>query len=347
MISLRYEELLSKSFKAVWKYKVVWLFGILLAIFSGPLKVMLNIAYGFSGPGRDMIALTERILSWVWVDGQRLKSYMIAAAILVSLHSLISIFLYPLLSGSLIGLVTSTGEDTKPKAQAGLSVGLRKSLPILGESLLLAVPYLIAVFLIAATGAAMLALAILSKSAMPPHTLALAIAFGVLAVTALAVAWIRISIIDSLARRFIVIEGEGAVASIKRAAALFKKHVGQTLLAWLMLIAIGTGVSAAYFMFIVVSGILVVRAAATSLTEGLLVAAAAFTLLIIFSGFTKAFSSAFWTYFFMALQKRDAGRELSIEETHEGDYHIDEELTCPKIQVNSTSAQRRSETSRI
>ncbi|MCL6472711.1 MAG: hypothetical protein K6T91_07875 [Firmicutes bacterium] len=340
---MRYTELLGKSLQTVWDFKVIWLFGILLVVSSGPASIMLNLPYAVDKQLWGVALYTERFLSMISGSGQRNLQYMVVVAMAVISYVLVSVVFYFLFSGSIIAHIKAISGNNKPRARTSLYTGLHKTLPMITQSLTIGVPYFVIVCVISTTSIIMLTLKFLTMSPLTQRGLILAIVFTLLAGIILIVGGITAVITNSFAHRFIILDDVGAIASIKKATIMFRRNLKFVLPACLLLVAAGILILIAYFVIIAVLSILVMRITAVNLTAALLVALAASLALFAFAGFIKAFFNVFWTYLFLTLKNKEEHGEALEAKSGKDAYQVDEGLACLKIEADSTSAQHQLE----
>lgn len=311
---MAFGDLLNKSFKAVWDHKVIWLFGILFSFFNGFGGQGFNSA--FNGPGsksKSISTSVERYLRSLSEDQIVLLIVLLIALVLIMV--LVGTFFSLVLRGSLIHLVASVSRDEAIGARGGFSAGLRKVLPLFGKSIVIGLPFMFLVFGLIGFDVLLFVLAFMHGTPAIGVIIALVL-FSILLVLLIVAAGVVIMLVSNFSDRFIVIDGTEVLASIRRSYGLFKKHKGQFLIAWLVMVGVGFGFGMVFGVLALIIGTSAIAIAMISPWLILAVAAPGIVILLIPSGFFQAFASAFWTYFFLELPGFDAaseGQELPTE----------------------------------
>ncbi|MHB8840511.1 MAG: DUF7544 domain-containing protein [Candidatus Aquicultor sp.] len=318
---MEFGEFLNKSFKTVWDHRIIWFFGILFSLFNGFGSQGFNsINYTFNADQTGSFGSSiERYISRL---SESQVILLVGALILLALLiALVSIFFSLVFRGSLIHLVAAVEHGQEATGRGGFSVGIRKALPLLGESLLLGLPVLVGVLVLIGFDVLLFVLAFSHGTPSIGVIIAL-ILFSILLLLLIIAAMVVISLIGNFADRFIVINGVRVIDSIKRSYALFRKHTGQFFIAWLIMVGIGIVFGTVFAVLAFIIGILAVYLASVNIWLVLVVAIPGIILLLIPSGFFQAFSSAFWTYFFLALP----GLDRDIKEQDVQDKENEREL---------------------
>ncbi len=306
---MEFGELINKSFKTVWNHRIIWFFGILFSLVNG---------FGSQGSNSiNYVFKTDRTSSF----GSGIERYisrlsesqvilLVGVLILLALLiALVSIFFSLVFRGSLIHLVAAVERGQETTGRGGFSVGIRKALPLLGESLLLGLPVVLGALVLIGFDVLLFVLAFLHGTPAIGVIVALVL-FSILLLLLIIAATVVISLIGNFAERFIVINGMRVIDSIKRSYALFRKRTGQFFIAWLIMVGIGIAFGTVFAILAFIIGVPAVYLASINIWLVLVVAIPGAILLLIPSGFFQAFSSAFWTYFFLAFP----GLDTDIEE---------------------------------
>jgi hypothetical protein len=309
-----YGEIFKKAFLVVWRHKIIWVFGILLTFAGGPSSI--NSGFNFPGDSAKFSDTeAERFFNQIARFFEAIRpDTLIVIAILAFIFllalGLVFFFLSALLRGSLIDLVATAIKGETPKAKPALVVGRRKMLPIVGMTLLAAIPLLIIAFVLTAIvviGA--IAFIPVMESASRATIVLLIIAAVLLAVIGtifFIVLAVALSIIMEFAQRFIVIDGRRAIDSIRQAYMMLRKNLPQAVISWLIMLAAGIPFSIAMIILLVVFAVPVVL---LGIKAGILAAVIlAIPLLLLMSvpaGYWTAFGSSFWTHVYLALCEPD------------------------------------------
>jgi hypothetical protein len=141
--------------------------------------------------------------------------------------------------------------------------------------------------------------------------ISVAVIVGLLAVLLLIVVFIPLSIIAQYALREIVVHRERVFGSVASGYSLFRRHLGRSLLVWLIQIGLSIGIAIAFILVLAIVALVVfiptiVLAIAGSSTTALVVAGApavliVFVLFLVVSGAIGTFSHAYWTLAYLRL----------------------------------------------
>jgi hypothetical protein len=306
---LKFRWLLNTSLKTVWEHKTIWLFGILISLLNGAFRI------NYTLDERQIMASIDRAeLTLSRLSGLQL----LAIVFLFTGIVLAIIFASFVLRGSVIDLVRTVNEGGEPRARHSLSVGIRKGLPMLGKSILLWVPFYL---LIALIGYAIVVLFVGAfTGGQNPSNGTIALLVTVMTVTtALSItAGVIVAITNRFADRFIIIEGERVFAALGRAAAMLRRYLGFSFLAWLVMFGLTAAflmVFGAYSVAVVALTIAVGHESTLLVLMGTMLAG---LLILILAGLFEALGGSFWTYFFIFLRDGGAGGQQSEKITGRG-----------------------------
>ncbi|MEO8744257.1 MAG: hypothetical protein ABI401_02960 [Candidatus Dormibacter sp.] len=300
-----YWEMVTRSFKIVWRFKYLWL----LAFVSGEAGGGSSFNYSQGQPiqpgtnrAPDFNAAGQQVSAWV---NQNTASLLIVAALLIVLS--IGFFV---LAAVCEGALVRASAEHDAERPFNLAVAWRCGVATMGTIirfrlllLALTLPVLILV----------LALVLGAIAAFLGHNngagVSLALAGALLVLVAIPYA-IYISFLDRLGTRAVVLEQVGARAAIVRAHRLLTKRLGRVLLVWLLAIAVGIVVGICLGIVAVVIAIPVVIAAAAAYASG----SAAFWVFVVIgflialpvflvtAAFSAAQGSTYWTLAFRRLE---------------------------------------------
>lgn len=311
---LDFTDLLKRSFLVVWKHKIIWVFGILLAFTNGPTSFNSN----FNLPGNysdssntEIGRIFNQIANYIDAIGpERLLVIAIIVFVLFLVLGLILFFLSALLRGSLINLVETADKGEIAGARPALATGWRKMLPIVGMNLLLTIPLVVAIFVIIAIAVLVSVLFVPVIKTAPAIAVVLSIITAILlasnATMFFIVLGITVSIVIEFAQRIIVVGEKRAVDSIRQAFLMLSKNLSQAAISWLVMLAAGIPFSIAMLILLVLFAIPVVLLGFNvGWIAAVILAIPLLLLMIIPAGYWNAFVSAFWTHVYLVLRETD------------------------------------------
>ncbi len=256
---MNYGEIIRDSINTFWKHKVLWLFGIILALVGqGEYGFSVNYQerYPYPTDGANPPEFPNPF------DNPLLKSffenpipYLIGFSLLALLWWIISTFIGWLSQGALIGMVDEIDHTGTTTIRSGWGVGKNQVKKLFLLAVLFALPQLI-IFLPAFIGAlwffpqffdifrAGLAGDFPSPeqmeekitSILPVFMGAFACLFPLICIGSI-VGW-ALRLLNKIAARSCVLENLGVIDSIKRGWYITRKNIGYTLLTWFILVVV-------------------------------------------------------------------------------------------------------------
>lgn len=225
---MEYGKVLRRAWQITWRYKVLWLFGFLVALFAGQTNPGSSSRYAFD---RGDLNAPQ------WALPALLLAILLALVLAV-----IGTILRYTGQAALIAMTQQIEETGNTTWRDGWRTGLRRFLHLLGIDLVLGVPLgIVAIILIAIATAPVLMFA-LGNQQVPGMAIALTVllALGVIAI--LVVAGLAISLLSNLAYRACVLEQRGVIDSLRTGWRLLRARTGTWGLWWLLMVAINAGV---------------------------------------------------------------------------------------------------------
>lgn len=317
-----YGKLLTRSFEITRKYRALWLFGILLALFSGGGSGNFGNLGNFGGGGgngRGGAGGLPTIPSSVM---QMLGVILVAIACVALIWLILSIILRFVSRGALIGSVQELeASTTTPTVRRGFSLGASRFWQLLGIALTINVPLFIvsfALILIAALPVIASIMPMISAGQSFEQiggvfvggmlgSLLLICCVGILL-------WIVGLVVTPFYEFFVrecVIQKRGVFDSIRAGYRIVRANVGNVAVLYILIIGIGIGFGIA---MLVVSLILIgipvaiavaVGIAANSATPavivGLVIGIPMLLILLFINGLYRAFESTLWTEGYLAV----------------------------------------------
>ncbi len=317
-----YGKLLTRSFEITRKYRALWLFGILLALFSGGGSGNFGNLGNFGGGGgngRGGAGGLPTIPSGVM---QMLGVIIVAIACIALIWLILSIIFRFVSRGALIGSVQELEVSaTTPTVRRGFSLGASRFWQLLGIALTINVPLFIvsfALILIAALPVIASIMPMISAGQSFAQiggvfvggmlgSLLLICCVGILL-------WIVGLVVTPFYEFFVrecVIQKRGVFDSIRAGYRIVRANVGNVAVLYILIIGIGIGFGIA---MLVVSLILIgipvaiavaVGIAANSATPavivGLVIGIPMLLILLFINGLYRAFESTLWTEGYLAV----------------------------------------------
>jgi hypothetical protein len=293
-----YTKILKRAWQITWRYKALWVFGFLSALFSG------SGMGGGQGPQYVMRG-AERIEPGAWL--------LIAAVLLLAVLVLValSIVLGSLSKAALIGMVREVEQTSSTSVRSGWRIGWSHFLRLFAIGLAIGIPAVIVSFVLIGLGLSPLLLLLAESETLTILAIVLMVGLMLVVIGLLIVMGVVLSVVGELAERQCVLDGKGVWESIRAGYQLGRqnlKHVGVT---WLLLFAIdlGFGIVMAPVFFVVfgaaaVPGILTyvaTEAIAPTLVIGIPVLIVAGLIMTALTAVYQVFRSAVWTLTYLEL----------------------------------------------
>ncbi len=325
-----FTKLLSRSFEITRKFRALWLFGFLLALFSGS-----GGGGGGDGAGtRDGDAFPN--------IGGIDESVMLAIGIGVFCFALVLIILAVVLTtisrGALIGLVAEyEAKQMPPTVRRGFSIGAQRFWKMFGISIVVYAPLTLVggiVLIVAALPLVGVLMPLISRGGrifeeMIPQLFALGLGSLALLICvglALVLVFFVLRPFYEMMLRECVIHQRGVRDSIREGFSLGRRNLGDLLLLYVLSIAIGIG---AGIVLGVVGLILLAIPVAIGLAMGLVdatlgviagivIGLPAVALIIFLHGLYQAFDHTLWTEGYLAIQaKASPAAVIAIRNTED------------------------------
>jgi len=291
-----YRSILRRAWQITWRYKALWLFGFLFALFSG------------GGGGDGGRGMQYRFASGDWPPDGRWIGVMIAVGVLALMLGIVGIVLRYVSRGAMVEMVKDVEEKEAMSAQDGFRIGLRHFWRLLGIDLLIGIPVFFAVMVLLAIAASPLLLLLAESEGLTVLAVVMTVGLMLLAIPLIILIGLAVSVWVELAVRECMLQGKGVVESMRNAYRLGRANLGKVAGMWLRLVGIGLlfglGMLAASA---IVFGIAAAPAAAVYAATGealpttaiaFLFAAPGMLLLALVRGVYEVFQSAVWTLFY-------------------------------------------------
>lgn len=241
-----YGALLKRAWNIIWRNKIMWLFGFLIALGSGGGP---NANFQVSGPwpGRASVPPeVERSLSQLLADRTLIITIVIVILAVALLIKLILALLAALGHSAMVDMAREADEVGATNFRTGWRTSWRKMLPTFFIRFLVWLPLF--VILLAGTIPVLVSLIplITSGKLREPE-----VAFPVVLLSAWAclapaccIGWlltIPLHVLETLAIRALVLEGHGIWSSFRRSWEVLKTNLGDLIIVWLIVLVIDIG----------------------------------------------------------------------------------------------------------
>ncbi|MBI4788019.1 MAG: hypothetical protein HY782_13355 [Chloroflexi bacterium] len=318
-----YGRLITRSFQVMWRYRALWLFGILLALFGGG-GANFNVGnYSFGdgdgrgGPGGIAPNLPPNFAELIVV--------IVAAAICIALILVVLSIIVRLLSrGALVGLVAELETDqTIPTVRRGFRIGADRFKSLLGIALLVNVPLFVVSFALIVIAAVPLIASLIpligaAGGRAPDELIRVVIAGAFGSVLIFCCVIILLILVQLVIRPFYeffvracVIAQRGAMDSIREGYRLVRANLGNTIVLYILLIGIEIGFG---ILMIPVGLILIgipvgigiaigiaMNSAVPGIIVGAIIGIPMLLILLFVSGLFRVFESTYWTEGYLAM----------------------------------------------
>jgi hypothetical protein len=322
---MKYSEIIQRAVQITWRNKVLWVFGIALALFGGMQGGNSGGGFQYSFGSADM----QRWSQGMPPDWNSVAAGILAivglVAVLALIWGIIGIIVRYTSVGALIGMTAEIEAGEKTSFGAGLRRGWRRLLRLFAINLVLGIIGFLVAIVMVLVFAALGIVIVLPGVAMIAAEGGL-IALGVLWLVLLGIAWLGLliavaiviggafSVVREYAFRACVLQEQGVFEALGAAYALFRERLKQSAAMWLLLAAvqIGLGVILLPFLLLIGAGAgmsisalaLSSRSAWPALVIGAPLALVGGLALLVGGGIYTAFESVAWTLFFQALQPK-------------------------------------------
>ncbi len=240
-------EVLTKAWKITWKFKILWIFGILASCGTGNrANFNFNSGSGTNTPLGESPTLPPGLEDNLFKFAQFFTNPAVIAAFISVFCILVLATIFFSIMGQ-IGLIKGSADADAGTERLGFGElwksGLQYFWRFLGLSLLIGSPVLLIYLALVAAGiGAFLVAASGSEdnpfSAMAPALLAIIPVICVLACAIFLLA-ILLSFLSPQAERAIIIENEGVISGLRRGWNVLTKNIGPILIVWLITVVIG------------------------------------------------------------------------------------------------------------
>jgi hypothetical protein len=319
-----YGKLLSRSFEITRKYRALWLFGILLALFGGGSGNFSNVA-NFSNGGSSGRGGTGGTGGFPQISpglAQAIGVIILAVVCIALIWIILSIILRFVSRGALIGLVQELEANAAtPTVRRGFSIGGSRFWQLLGIALTINIPlaiFSLALILVAALPVLASILPMLSAGQSFEQIGGVFIGGMLGSLLLICCAAIFLWAVALVVRPFYeffvrecVIQKRGVFDSIRAGYRIVRANVGNVAVLYILIIGLGIGFGIAMLVVsLILIGIPVAIAVVVGITAnsatpaiiaGAIVGIPMLLILLFISGLFQTFESTLWTEGYLAI----------------------------------------------
>lgn len=327
-----YVALLKRAFHITIKYRALWLFGILLAIFGGGGGRVGNFSGGGSGGSEGGLSGGNLPLNnnpFAGIDPAVLIGVILIVLFLVLVLMVIGIVVRSVSRAALIGMVAKIEDGDTVSVKDGWRIGWSaRAWRIFLINVIIGVPLTFLALITLAFAASPLVLLAIDHS-LAPLAIVLTVIFVLIWIFVLFVLALVVSPVMELSWRFTVLREQAVLDSLRSTLSLLKHRLKDVAIAVLVMIGVGIGVAIVMFVAVILLVVLGGLGAAIPALAGyvltkeplvaLLAGVPVFLLvvavpMIFFSGLVVTFQSTVWTLIFNGLTA-ETSPELPVDES--------------------------------
>ncbi|MGB9879279.1 MAG: DUF7544 domain-containing protein, partial [Anaerolineae bacterium] len=218
---MNYTQILKRALEITWRHKALWLFGFLLAFFSGGSGG--NIGRGLEYRMRPGDQLPLALSLGIVLFAMALMLVLVVAGIALTNIS----------RGALIGMVREVEETEHTTIHSGWHIGWSRFLPLIGIDLVTGIPMLIVVITSVALGLSPLVLLFFEKHVLTILGILLTVLFMLLVIGLLIIAGAVLGLWRDFAYRQCVLERKGILDSLREGYRIARQNLRHVGLMWL------------------------------------------------------------------------------------------------------------------
>lgn len=318
-----YGAIVKEAWRVTWRYKVLWIFGLLSGAASsgggggGGSRGYVSDTSDFDPATSDLppelIKAGEQAVQWM-TDNLVL---LIALAVFAVLVGIILWVVSIAARGGLIHLVSEAEDRRDVRARDGWSAGFGRWFGLFAVRFLLYLPLVLLVIVLVVV-TVLPVVAISSSGGSEPAAAAGVLGTcGVLALLGLVLVVVGfvISLVAEFAERRVMLDGQGTLAAISAGWGDLRSNFKDVIVMWLITLVIGFAYAAATLVVLVIfGGGAVVAFFAAGLFGGVLVGLLALIALMVPSAVYATFVSSLWTIFWREMTGRGTlGARRAVE----------------------------------
>jgi hypothetical protein len=301
---MNYGEIIRDAFWITWRNRFLWFFGFFVAGGGGTSSNFFNVPSNLSGRG-DFSGAAQ------WMENN-LAAILVVVGVLVLALALIFIVLSFISTGGLADSVAAIDRGEQRSFSSTWRAGTSNFWRVLAQAILLfliALGLLLVVLLVAGLPIGLTFVLTESVGAR----VALSILFGLVGILLAIVLFVPLYIVGQFALRKLVVGRERIAYSIAAGYGLFRRHIGSSLLVWLMGILLAFGIGIAVLIGVAIVGFIlflptiilaVAEYTTAAVVAGVVAGVILLPILLVVSGAVGAFSHAYWTLAYLRLNER-------------------------------------------
>jgi len=311
---MNYGDLIRDSFRITWRNRYLWFFGFFAYLGSGG-------GGGGGGSGNTGGDFDEQSsaeiasVSATAVQGTFQNVALIVGLIAAAFVIFLILFaIYVVSQGGLTDSVAAVERGQQRSFSSTWRAGARLFWRVLGQ-ILLFVGIVLGLLLVIGIPIALLVGGAFLTDSTAFRVVAVVIAVPVV-IAALLLVFIPVAIIRQFARRTMVVENDGVVASVRSGYRLFRGNIGRSLLVWLIQLGIMLGATIALIIAALIVGFIlflptILLAVAGSTTAAIVAGVVAGVILLPFlivaSAILGTFNHSYWTLAYLRMAPGSPG----------------------------------------
>jgi len=300
---MNYGELIGDAFRITLRNRYLWFFGFFAGGSTG-FNVPTNVPTGGGSFNSDDFQSSSSMLSAVQLGQGLGTGVLIAGLVIVALIlALVFIFMSLVSQGALADSVAAIDRGDRRGFGVAFRSGMGNFWRVLGYYVVF---ILIAIGLLLVIGipVALVIGGTFAATQSVGARIAVSVVVGLLAVLALIVVFVPLSIIGQYALREIVVRRERVLGSVGSGYGIFRRNIGRSLLILLIQFGISIGIAIAFFLALLIVGLVLfiptIALAVAGISTGAWIAGGIaliilIPLLLVATGAIGTFSHAYWT----------------------------------------------------
>jgi hypothetical protein len=306
---MNYGELIGDAFRITLRNRYLWFFGF-FAGGSTSFNVPTNVPMGGGNFNPDDFQSSSSILSAVQVGQGLGTGILIAGVVIVAIIlALFFIFMSIVSQGALADSVAAIDRGDRRGFGVAFRSGMGNFWRVLGYYVVF---ILIAIGLLLVIGipVALVIGGTFAATQSVGARITVAVVVGLLAVLALVVVFVPLSIIGQYALREIVVRRERVLGSVGSGYGIFRRNLGRSLLILLIQFGISIGIAIAFFLALLIVGLVlfiptialaIAGYSTAAIIAGVIAGVILIPLLLVATGAIGTFSHAYWTLAYLRL----------------------------------------------
>jgi hypothetical protein len=306
---MNYGELIGDAFRITLRNRYLWFFGF-FAGGSTSFNVPTNVPTGGGSFNSDDFQSSSSMLSAVQFGQGLGTGVLIAGLVIVAIIIALFFIVMSILSqGALADSVAAIDRGDRRTFGTTFRSGTGNFWRVLGYYVVF---FLIAIGLLLVIGipVALLIGGTFAATQAVGARIAVSVVVGLVAVLALIVVFVPLSIIGQYALREIVVRRERVIGSVGSGYGIFRRNIGRSLLILLIQFGISIGIAIAFFLALLIVGLVlfiptialaVAGYSTAAIIAGVIAGVILVPLLLVATGAIGTFSHAYWTLAYLRL----------------------------------------------